>query len=712
MLVLMVFVRRWPQPILFLLGVSCFLASWSWQYKQHQIGQRAVLELAGSAVMVHIDAAPRVYPDYTQLSATVLNGPARGYRLSLRWQQPPALAAGQHWRLRVQLKPIHGFANPAGFNTETSAYINAIVASGQVAPGPHILLQQQYSLRQQLVEQLTHAITPYRTAPLMKALAVGEREFSDQLWLGAQHSGLGHLLAISGLHIGLVFGWVIWLGGWSKGLLAIRHHQLLLLVLALGAALLYAWLANFAIPTLRASIALLLLVICRSQLATIPLSRFWLLLVTLLLLMQPFWALSSSFWLSVLAVAIIFTALWRYPLTDRHWRARLKWFFSFHLLLSLLMTLLGIIFFGGFSPLMLLSNLLFVPWCSLVAIPLLLASLLLTVTGLNVSWLWQATDYALLPMLWWLERSAQLPLWWPLAQVSGITVGLMVLLLLVLLVYHRKAGLLLLPLCLLLLTGSGLQAEKWQLHLLDSGQRQLVLLQHGRHGLLYDQAPGRATQDIAENQLQPILRQLGILQLDVVLFRQQRTERSRHWTLLTHYQVGRQSLTRFSQQRGIDGCAQLPALYRSVRLEVLTTDSADSCIVRMTIGSWRLLIPGRIDPATEHALISRHSDLTADVLILANNGSAAVNSLALLERVQPVLALNAAAFMNGYQHPATAVQQRLALLRVPLLNTADYGAITVEFDAKNLHVSGWRRQRLPFWLEKPPAIAETLATTR
>ena len=100
------------------------------------------------------------------------------------------------------------------------------------------------------------------------------------------------------------------------------------------------------------------------------------------------------------------------------------------------------------------------------------------------------------------------------------------------------------------------------------------------------------------------------------------------------------------------------------------------------------------------------------MLILANNGSASVNSLALLQRVQPALALNAAAFMNGYQHPANAVQHRLALLRVPLLNTADYGAISIEFSQQNLQVSSWRRQRLPFWLEKPPAIAETLATTR
>lgn len=711
MLLLLVFVRRRPY-LLVLLGAASFLASWSWQYQHYQEGQQAALAMAGSPLLLMIDTIPQTYPDYTQFSATILSGPAAGLRLMLRWHQPPALAPGQHWRVRLQLKPLQAVANPGSFNMQIHGYISGLVASGQVDHGPHILLKQDDSLRLQIVKQVEQAIKPYRTAPLLKALAVGEREFSAQLWQGTQHAGLGHLLAISGLHIGLVFGWALWLGSWSKGLLAIRRQQKLVLLCALSCALLYAWLASFAIPTLRASAALLILVICRWQLLHISLSRFWLLLVALLLLVQPFWALSASFWLSVLAVAIIFIALWRYPLSHFHWQAKLKWFLLFHLLLTVLMTLLGIMLFGGFSPLMLLSNLIFVPWCSLVAIPLLLLSLLLTVTGLDASWLWQLTDFALLPLLWWLQYTADLAVWWPLSAVSAITVALLAVLLLTMLIYARKATLLLLPLAALLLSGSAMQPQHWQLQLLDGGQRQLLLLYRGERALLYDLAPASASRDIADYQLQPVLRQLGIRQLDFMLFRQQRTERSRYWTLLTHYQPERQDLTLFSQQPGTASCRQLPASYQDVKLNVLTPDSADHCIVRFTIGPWRVLMLGRITPATERALLASNADLSADVLVLANNGSATVNSLALLARVQPLLALNAAAFMNGYQHPATAVQQRLALLRVPLLNTADYGAITIEFDDKNIRVSSWRRQRLPFWLQKPPAIAETLATTR
>lgn len=712
MLFLLPFAWRWPKLVVFLFGVICFTTSWSWQYQQQQTALNALLAGAGSPILVEINSTPKNYPDYTQLSATVLQGPAAGFQIKLRWPQPPFLAAGQQWRLRLNITPLRGYANPGGFNTGAYALVNGLVAAGQVERGPHILVKHRLSLRQQLVARVEHVIEPFSTAPLLKALAVGERNFSKELWQGAQHSGLGHLLAISGLHIGLVFGWIIWLGGYSKGFVAIRRQQLLVLLLGLAAALLYAWLANFAIPTLRATVALAIIVICRSQLASISLSRFWLLLVAMLLLIQPFWTLSASFWLSVLAVATIFIVMWRYPIPRRHWRARLLWFLAFHLLLSLMMTLFGILFFGGFSPLMLLSNLVFVPWCSLVAIPLLLLSLLLTLTGFDANWLWQLTDLAFRPLLQWLQYSATLPLWWPVSQVSGLIVALLAAMLLVTLVFNRKVTLTMVPLCLILLSGSALQPRQWQLHLLDSGQRQLLLLQYGQRALLYDAAPPLATTDIADRQLLPVLRQLGIRQLDYILFRQQRTERSRQWTMLADYRVAADNLQRFSQRQGTDTCQQLPVSYQNIRFDVLTTGLTDSCMLRITLGQWRVLIPGIIDPATERVLLAGHTDLTADVLILANNGSAAVNSLALLQQVRPVLALNAAAFMNGYHHPAQDVRQRLSLLGVPLLNTAEYGAITVVFSDKNLQISSWRQQRLPFWAEKPTPIAETLTTTR
>ena len=143
-------------------------------------------------------------------------------------------------------------------------------------------------------------------------------------------------------------------------------------------------------------------------------SHYWLLLTAGLLLVQPFFVLSKSFWLSVLAVAVIFTLLWLQPRYSQHWRSKFYLFLRFHFCLTLFMSLLSLLLFDGSSVLALVSNVLWVPWCSLLAIPLLFLSLLAELAQLPGSNLfWQLTDTLFQPLLWWLNWSAlQSNSWW------------------------------------------------------------------------------------------------------------------------------------------------------------------------------------------------------------------------------------------------------------------------------------------------------------
>ena len=72
--------------------------------------------------------------------------------------------------------------------------------------------------------------------------------------------------------------------------------------------------------------------------------RFSLVLTAALLLWQPYWLLSLSFWLSVSALALVFLLAWRYPplsinpLPTLGWWQGLVWpFLRYQLLFSLLM---------------------------------------------------------------------------------------------------------------------------------------------------------------------------------------------------------------------------------------------------------------------------------------------------------------------------------------------------------------------------------------
>ena len=164
--------RRYIKGLYYLLGSVCFVACLSWHYQQYQTATEALLTSTVSQLTVSITEPPQVYPDYTQLNATILSGPAAGYNLTLRWAQPPALATGQQWRVGVLVKPVHGHANPAGVNAKVAALMSQRVAVGQVTPGPHVLLGHEVSLRQKLVERIEYAVRPLVTAPLLTALAV------------------------------------------------------------------------------------------------------------------------------------------------------------------------------------------------------------------------------------------------------------------------------------------------------------------------------------------------------------------------------------------------------------------------------------------------------------------------------------------------------------------------------------------------------------
>lgn len=99
--------------------------------------------------------------------------------------------------------------------------------------------------------------------------------------------------------------------------------------------------------------------------------------------------------------------------------------------MTLLMSAPTLLFFHGIAPLALLSNLIFVPWCSLLVIPYLLIALLLElIFPAEVLWHWQLADLLLSPLQQWLMAGASMDYWWLLpAQTvfSALCIALLLL---------------------------------------------------------------------------------------------------------------------------------------------------------------------------------------------------------------------------------------------------------------------------------------------
>lgn len=362
--------------------------------------------------------------------------------LRLSWKKPTiALAQGQRLFLNVKLKPAHGLANIGTFNYLSWLKANHIAATGYVvnprkkkSQSKHFqeikddnslkentLLIEDITMRQRLFNHYQRLVPTHKLTPILMALAFGERSsLSPELWQVLQATGTSHLIAISGLHVGLLAGSAFFIvmvffhyiplksTSWQR--INIRY---IAIAVSLLLATLYAYLAGFSLPTQRALVMLNLYWI--SRLAGIKFSAKRLMLVTIfiILIISPFSLLTASFWLSFYAVAIIFLSLWRF----KYWLSKgtALWRFIKGLLLiqvSLTVMLLPItaLFFQKISLVSLLANIIAVPWMSVISIPAALISVLLIPLNEQLAQWFMLLSLQSLTWLWhYLEILTELP---------------------------------------------------------------------------------------------------------------------------------------------------------------------------------------------------------------------------------------------------------------------------------------------------------------
>lgn len=137
----------------------------------------------------------------------------RRVRVVVRTLDRP-LQIGERIRLRARLSPPPPPSVPGGFDFQRSAYFEGLGAVGFAIGQPEVLSTIRQSglavalaaLRSSVAERLAEAL-PGATGAVAAALIVGERAGLDDETVAAfRDSGLAHLLAISGLHMGLVAG--------------------------------------------------------------------------------------------------------------------------------------------------------------------------------------------------------------------------------------------------------------------------------------------------------------------------------------------------------------------------------------------------------------------------------------------------------------------------------------------------------------------------
>ena len=106
------------------------------------------------------------------------------------------------------------------------------------------------------------------------------------------------------------------------------------------------------------------------------------------------------------------------------------------------------------------------------------------------------------------------------------------------------------------------------------------------------------------------------------------------------------------------------------------------------MGRHRLLNLGDMSGEYEQALIEHFPEIQADILKCAHHGSRFSSSDALLNHLQPKLALLSAGVHNTYHHPHPDTLAKLSNRGIPYFATPYHGAIRYEWN--DWGWEGWR----------------------
>ncbi len=339
---------------------------------------------------------------------------ARPVRLRVSWSEPLlAPASGEQWRLPLQLREPAARPLPGQFDQARWQFRHGLAGTARVMPEATAVRLEPGGagmdrLRTRLGQAVAESLADSPASALIRGITVGDRSgFDSGQWAVLNATGTTHLVAISGLHIGMVGGLVFLLGqGLARLLPAPWPARLSGALLGLAAAGAYAMLAGFALPTVRAlsmfAVMVLLLLLRRRTgfaggLATAA---------VVVLVLDPLAVMDPGFYLSFALVAFVLAVV---AGGDRPGRAvafvRIQWVTGLAILPVLML-------FFGLGPLSSpLANAIAVPLFSFLVVPLSLLGAALSLGGLDTlaAWFWSGAGLVLDGLWPVLSLLAELP---------------------------------------------------------------------------------------------------------------------------------------------------------------------------------------------------------------------------------------------------------------------------------------------------------------
>ncbi|MEZ8654297.1 DNA internalization-related competence protein ComEC/Rec2 [Vibrio splendidus] len=638
--------------------------------------------------------------------------------IKLRLFTPFKLTLGDDVYLSVSIKPVWGKLNEAGFDLEKYLFSTGVVANATYKADTQYRIHTNTNMRSHWFENRLERLSELANQDLIMALSFGYRDLiHPQRWDLLKSSGLIHLMAISGLHIGIAFG----IGYQVGKIFRLLSPSFLWFptIFGLGLAYFYSWFAGFTLPTLRALVMCIIASYFLWRGQNISVLRYVVLSLCMVLLIWPFSALSSSFWLSFGALgAVIYIALNSRPSSSNATLIeRGLQLIKIQLMLTFLIAPFSILFFKGVSLVSVLYNLLLLPWVSVVTIPLLFLAMLLSLILESVSevmsltalsngfseQLWMLVDLSLDPLVYSLPFSER---FW--IQVDNHSMALSVFLILFFGFVSRylKRTLSILVIAVFVLWWEfGKQQNKLTIDILDVGHGLSLVLEKNNRVVVYDLGNAWQGGSIVESLLIPTLNQRGVHEVEGVIVSHFDSDHAGGYpALLENYNpkwirasqnINQQTQSTVQVQSNIQTCTFGEAWnWQGLEFEVLWPPqrvkrayNPHSCVVRIfePNSEFSMLLTGDIERVSEWLLAREGQRLKSDVMLVPHHGSNSSSIKLFIEAVSPQLAIASLAKGNQWGMPSKSVIERYHETGSAWLDTGESGQITITISKE-----GWK----------------------
>ncbi len=685
--------------------------------------------------------------------------PIDGHLLLILKKESGPFRLGDRLRFLCKLYSPHGFHNPGGFSYErhlafdrihTIGFLsdeNSWVKIGEGFKNP--LLLQIEDWRDHIRNFLEKESPPYSSS-IFKALVLGEQgDISEEVKEHFIVTGIAHLLAISGDHLGIVallsFSLLIWILKRSEFLLLSISVKKLAAGLTIPCILLYTFIAGGGISVVRATIMVITFFFSilfnreRNLLHTLALAAF------LILIVSPPSLFDVSFQLSFLAVLSILYLVPRLlqglkkeeislPLKTSWMQTLLK-----YTKLSLLVTAVAIFgtapfvahHFNRISPIGFITNLFFIPWVGFLIVPIsLMASICSFFLYPLAAFLIHTNEWITLCLLKAVAFFASFPLasYFISTPTTFEIILFYVLLFSVVHLQKRKwVRYLFLGVCVLF----ALDLAFWNLRdyfqksltltFIDVGQGDSILLEFpkGKKMLIDGGGLYEDRFDIGKNVVAPFLWKKKIRRIDFLVLTHPDPDHLKglnfiasHFSMGQFWDNGARTDSEFYQQleetllrKRIERLSlnenSTPQVIHGVKISFFNPPAKkpfhatlpapsllnnSSLVMMIQFKNIRVLLTGDIEKETEYRMLREGYLLKADILKIPHHGSSSSSTPYFLQRVNPAYAVLSVGERNIGKLPHPEVIRRYQELGMKIYRTDKHGAITVASDGEKIDV--------------------------